>query len=318
MKAAIVHRLGTHPQYGDFPNPQPKEGQALLNVKAAAIKQVDKMKVAGTHYTTYAQLPVVPGIDGAGTLQDGTPIYAWGITGMFAQQALVETGKWTILPKNINFALAAALPNALVGSDMALLYRAQLQPGQTVLINGATGATGKIAVQMAKIRGAKKVIVTGRNKTILNNLLQLGADEIILLTQPNEAIISQIQESHCSNPIDIVIDYLWGHPVTLLLTAIKSLPPRKIKIVTVGEMAGKTIEVPSALLRSTKAELSGSGIGSLSKEELAAYMQDELPAIFSMAAEGKIVMDINTHPLKDIETVWGTNEAPGTRNVILI
>jgi NADPH:quinone reductase-like Zn-dependent oxidoreductase len=173
MKAGIVHQLGTNPVYGDFENPEPQAGQQIISVKAAAIKQVDRSIVAGRHYTSLPQLPVVPGIDGAGLLQDGTPIYAWGITGMFAEQALVKTGKWTVLPAGIDFALAAALPNALVGSDMALLYRAKMEAGQTVLINGTTGVTGKIAVQMAKNRGAKKVIVTGRNQEILNELLQL-------------------------------------------------------------------------------------------------------------------------------------------------
>jgi hypothetical protein len=112
---------------------------------------------------------------------------------------------------------------------------------------------------------------------------------------------------------------LWGRPVELILKAISKLTPRKIKIVTVGEMAGTTITIPSAILRSTKVELLGSGIGSLSKEtELADYMQNQLAAIFTMSVEGKLLMDLDTYPLSDIETIWSQAEAPGKRNVITI
>jgi len=318
MKAGIVHQLGTNPVYGDFENPQPQQGQLVVNIKAAAIKQVDRSKVAGRHYTNFASLPVVPGIDGVGTLPNGDAVYAWGLTGMFAEQAVIEDGRCTLLPKGLDFALAAALPNALVGSDMALLYRAQIRVGQTVLINGATGATGKVAVQTAKYRGAQKVIVTGRNQAVLNDLLLLGADEIILLTQDDETIINQIQESHKATPIDIVIDYLWGHPVELILHAINGLPPHKITMVTVGEMAGSTINLPSGILRSRMVQLLGSGIGSLSKKDIADYLQTELPAIFSLAAQGKLVMEVATFPLSEIESVWSRDETSGKRNVIIM
>jgi len=316
MKAGVLHSYGTNPIYQDFETPQPQPGQVLITVKAAAIKQVDKSKASGKHYTSYPQLPVVPGVDGTGTLPDGMPIYALGITGMMAEKALVKENNWVVLPNGIDFETAAALPNALVGSDMALLYKGKLQPGQTVLINGSTGATGKIAVQMAKNRSAKKVIATGRNQDILKELKTLGADETILLTQNDEAIIKQIQQLHTESPIDVVIDYLWGHPVELILTAIKSLPPHPVKIVTVGEMAGSTINLPSSILRSTQIELLGSGIGSLSMQDIAKYLKTELPAIFELVVDGKLTMDIEVTDLKDIETSWAKTEQSGKRIVV--
>lgn len=316
MKAGVLHSYGTNPIYQDFETPQPQPAEVLITVKAAAIKQVDKSKASGKHYTSYPQLPIVPGVDGTGTLPDGTPIYALGITGMMAEKALVKDNNWVVLPDEIDFETAAALPNALVGSDMALLYKGKLQPGQTVLINGATGATGKIAVQMAKNRGAKKVIATGRNQAILEELKSLGADEIILLTQDDEAIIKQIQQLHTESPIDVVIDYLWGHPVELILTAIKSLPPHPLKIVTVGEMAGSTVNLTSGILRSTQIELLGSGIGSLSMQDIAKYLKTELPAIFKLVVDGKLKMDIEITDLKDIETSWAKTEQPGKSIVV--
>jgi NADPH:quinone reductase-like Zn-dependent oxidoreductase len=319
MKAAVLHQAGTNPKFEDFEAPLPNnENEVLVNVKAFSLKNIDRMKAAGKHYTSYPAFPTTVGIDGAGILEDGTKIYAWGKTGMLAEQALVEKGKWTVIPDGIDFETAAALPNALVGSDAALLYRAKLQPGQTVLINGATGFTGKVAVQMAKLRGAAKVIVTGRNQTVLEELKTLGADEIISLNQEDHIIIKQIQESHNSSPIDIVIDYLWGHPVELILQAFKSLPPRKLIIATVGEMAGTNIILPSAILRSTQVEFIGSGIGSIPYSDIHKYMAEVLPEVFELAAKGKVKIDLEITELKDVETVWSQNEKPGSRIVIKI
>ncbi|MDV6167994.1 zinc-binding alcohol dehydrogenase family protein [Flavobacterium sp. DG1-102-2] len=319
MKAAVLHQLGRNPVYEDFDAPVPNsENEVLINVKAFSLKNLDKGKAAGKHYTSYPSLPVVVGIDGAGILEDGTKTYAWGKTGMLAEQALVENGKWAIIPDRLDFETAAALPNALVGSDAALLYRAGFQPGQTVLINGATGFTGKVAIQMAKLRGAAKVIVTGRNQAILEELKALGADEVISLSQEDSAIIKQIQESHAQTPIDIVLDYVWGHPVELILDAFKSLPPRRLKIVTIGNMAGANISLQSALLRSTQIEFLGSGIGSIPFADIHNYMEQELPKVFELAAKGKIKIDLEMTELKDVETVWSQTEKPGSRIVIKI
>ncbi|MNK06580.1 alcohol dehydrogenase [compost metagenome] len=318
MKAAVLHQLGTNPKFETINDPQPTSEQTIITIKAVAIKQLDKVKASGKHYTKYPYFPIAVGTDGTGTLEDGTRIYASGITGMLAEKALVQKGNWTVLPDGINFETAAALPNALIGSDMALLYRAKMEAGQTILINGATGVTGKIAVQIAKYRGASRIIVTGRNETILNELKELGADEIISLQQDDTTILEQLQNIHETTPIDIVLDYLWGHPMELILQAFKSLPPRKIKIITVGEMAGTNISLPSGTLRSTQIELLGSGIGSLSMNEIATYMKKILPSIFELAANGKLVIDIELAKLSDIETIWTKQEQPGKRFVITI
>ncbi|MHA3786731.1 quinone oxidoreductase family protein [Flavobacterium hauense] len=319
MKAAVLHQLGTNPKFEDFEVPIPNnKNEVIVNVKAFSLKNLDRGKAAGKHYTSYPSLPVVVGIDGAGVLEDGTKIYAWGKTGMLAEQALVEKGKWTVIPDGLDFETAAALPNALVGSDTALLYRADFQQGQTILINGATGFTGKIAVQMAKLRGAAKVVVTGRNQAILEELKTLGADEIISLNRDDNTIIKQIQESHSQTPIDIVLDYIWGHPVELILEAFKSLPPRRLKIVTIGNMAGATISLPSAILRSTQIEFLGSGIGSISFSDIHKYMNEVLPEVFQFVAEGKIKTDLEITELKDVETVWSQTEKLGSRIVIKI
>jgi NADPH:quinone reductase-like Zn-dependent oxidoreductase len=319
MKAAILHQLGTDPVYGDFPDPVPADdSQVLMTVKASAIKQLDKLKASGKHYTSYPQFPTTIGVDGTGVLEDGTRVYAMGLSGMFAEKALIARDSWVPLPDALDFETAAVLPNALLGSDAALVYRAKITEGQVVLINGATGVSGKMAVQAARYRGASRVIVTGRNPEILEELKLLGADDTISLKQEDQTVINYLKTVHGQTPIDIVLDYLWGHPMELILSALKDLPPHTVKIVTIGEMAGPTITLPSGILRSTRIELFGSGIGSISRDEIAAYMKNTLPQLFELAATGNMKTGIETGDLQDIESLWTQEATPGKRMVVRI
>lgn len=317
MKAAVLHQYGHIPKYEDYNDPLPQnEQQILVTVKAAAVKQLDKSKASGKHYTSYGQLPSLVGTDGTGILADGTKIYANGITGMIAEKALIHANSWVKLPDNLDFGVAAALPNALFGSDAALLCRAGFNKGDVILVSGATGITGKMAVQVAKLRGASKVIAMGRNEAILNALKQEGADEIISLSRPDEVVIQKVKEIHSQTPIDIVLDYLWGHPMELILAGIKDVTPRKVKVVTIGEMAGANISLLSGILRSTKIELIGSGIGSISMPEVVAYMKNELPAMLQAAADNKLHVEIDEVPLAGIETAWQHHSEKGKRLVV--
>lgn len=319
MKAAVLYELGTLPKYDNLEVPTPQnDNEVLMTVKAASIKQLDRMKAAGKHYTSYPSLPTAVGIDGAGTLENGTRIYAWGKTGMIAEKALVIKNQWTVLPDSIDYETAAVLPNALLGSDAALLYRGNIQPGHTVLVNGATGVTGKTAVQMAKHRGAVKVIATGRNEKILEQLKSMGADVVINLSNNENDIATQLEQICKSTPIDIVLDYLWGSPLETIIKVIGKMPPHKTKIVTVGQMAGANINLPSSVLRSTQIEIVGSGIGSIPPKELNDYMQKVVPQAFQLAAEGKLTIDFETVELKDIEKIWSEKEPPGSRFVVKI
>lgn len=318
MKAAILQQFGKAPQYGDFPDPVPgNEQQIVMTVKAASIKQLDKAKASGNHYTSNASLPAVVGFDGAGVLDDGRRVYAMGLTGMLAEKALIDKDKWVPLPDNIDFKLAAALPNMLLGSDMALLYRGGIKRGDVILINGATGVTGMVATQVARLHGASKVIVTGRNPDSLRQLKELGADETISLKQDDELFVSQLTAIQNATPIDIVLDYIWGHPIELILSALGGASVvHPVKIVSVGEMAGATIALSGSSLRSHPIEILGSGFGSMTPEQVQIYMKDVLPSIFNMASEGKIKIDIESASLKDVEEAWIKKYPSGVRVVV--
>ncbi|MEI9934617.1 MAG: zinc-binding alcohol dehydrogenase family protein [Ferruginibacter sp.] len=324
MKAAVIYQRGELPQYTeDFPEPViQNEGELLISVKAAAIKHLDKSKASGKHYSTQSDIhqAKVIGGDGIGLLEDGTRVFALGVGGMIAEKAVIDKDRMVKLPEGIDNVTAAALPNAVAGSAMALRFRAGMKPGETVLINGATGFTGKIAVQIAKHYGAKKIIVTGRNEETLQSLLSIGADEIITVKQDDEQFISQLKETHNNTSIDIVIDYLWGHSAELILSSLKGKGSftHKVRFVSIGSVTGDKIQLSAEILRSVDLHLSGSGLGSWTKDEMQKLFSEIIPEMFQLAADKKLKVDTTSVNLKDIEKLWNIEVPDGNRMVVVI
>src|SRR6202050_3061011 len=166
MKAAIVLGAGQTPMYRDFSEPLPSSGESRVTVAAAALSQVVKSRASGAHYSSSGQFPFVVGIDGVGRLDDGTRVYfvlPRAPYGSMAEQTVVPAAQCLPLPDGLDEATAAAIANPGMSSWAAFKERAQLKAGETVLVNGATGTAGRLAVQIAKHLGARKVIATGRN-----------------------------------------------------------------------------------------------------------------------------------------------------------
>ena len=321
MKAAVIYQKGEMPQCTELPEPVVKnEDEILISVKAAAIKHFDKGRASGKHYSAEndKRNATVIGGDGVGLLADGTKVFALGVSGMIAEKAVIEKSRMIKLPAGINDATAAALPNAVAGSAMALSFRAGMKPGETVLINGATGFTGKIAVQIAKYYGAKKIIVTGRNEETLQALLALGADKIISVKQDNEQFISQLKEIHINTPIDIIIDYLWGHTAELIFAALKGNGSftHKVRFVSIGAVTGDKIKLSAENLRSVDLQLSGSGLGSWTKDEMKQLFSEILPEMFELAADNKLKVETENVSLTDIEKLWNM-EVPGGKRLVI-
>ena len=320
MKAAIMNPKDGILKYAEWPDPVVAgDDEILMTVKAAAIKNVDRSIASGNHYSSAsAGQPRVIGSDGVGILPDGTRIYAIGMSGMVAEQAVVSRNRMVILPDNLDFATAAALPNAVIGAAMGLRFKANIQPGDTVLINGATGVTGRIAVQIAKYYGAKKAIATGRNQESLQVLLDLGADEIVSVQQTDADFVTQIQTIHNETPIDVIIDYLWGHSAELLLTALKGKGSftHRTRFVSVGSISGEVIQLSASTLRSVDLQLSGSGLGSLSRQDIGKLFTEILPEMFQLAADGKLKIETVRVPLDEIESTYNSAITDGKRLVI--
>jgi NADPH:quinone reductase-like Zn-dependent oxidoreductase len=166
MKAAIVKGAGETPVYGDFDTPIAKTGEDLISVRASALSQFSKSRASGSHYSSDGDFPAVAGADGVGLTQDGRRVYfalPKAPFGAFAEFCLVRPEQYVELPSSLDDITAAAIANPGMSAWAALVERAHLAAGETVLVNGATGTAGRIAVQLAKHLGAGKVIATGRN-----------------------------------------------------------------------------------------------------------------------------------------------------------
>lgn len=318
MRAAVLNEYGAVPLYGELPELQPQADEVLLTMEAASIKQLDKLKASGKHYTLFAEFPTAVGVDGVGRTADGQRVYAMGISGMLAEFALAKTADLVPVPENLSASLAAVLPNALLGSDAALVLRRPLLAGETLYINGATGVSGRMAVQAARLRGAGKIIVAGRNAESLAVLKRLGADETISLLSSKEEQLEQLAEIQATNPISLVLDYLGGEPLDTLLTAFSRSCPQEVDVINIGQMAGATLNLPLGLLRSQPINLLGSGLGSLNTAQLRQYNQEYLPEMFNLAAEGKLEAGYTCFPLAEISQAWQTIPAAGERVVVEI
>ena len=319
---AIVYKPGELPVYADFPDPVvTNSNELLMRVKAVAVKNLDRAKVSGKHYSSATDTGLrVAGSDGVGLLADGTRVYAFGKDGMLAEHAVVEKSHIVRVPEGLSDAIAAALPNAIMGSALALRYRAKMQAGDTVLINGATGFTGKMAVQLARDYGAKKVIVTGRNEKILQSLLQLGADEIVSLKQDDDSFVQALKRIHADTPIDVILDYVWGHSVELILSVLKGKGTfsHRTRLVTIGAMSGDTIQLSSQILRSVDLQISGSGLGSWSGEEVGKLFSEIIPEAFELAANNKLVVDTFEVDFVNSAKLWQGESPNGKRMVVVI
>ena len=323
MKAAVIYQKGELPQYTDFPEPIAKtEDEVLVSVKAVAIKHFDKGRASGSHYSSDApkENGHVIGGDGVCILTNSTRVYGMGVGGMLAEKATIEKERIVPFPSQLSDATAAALPNAIIGAAMGLRFKAAIQPGEIVLINGATGFTGRVAVQVAKHYGAKKVIATGRNPSSLAALRKLGADEIISVDQTDEQFLAALQATHKTSPIDVIIDYLWGHTAELILESLKGKGSftHKTRYVSVGSVTGDTIQLSAANLRSVDLQLTGSGLGSWSKEQVGKLFTEILPEMFQLAAEGLLVVETVEVKLKDIAELWNLEVPDGRRLVVTV
>jgi NADPH:quinone reductase-like Zn-dependent oxidoreductase len=321
MKAAVLRTLGKPPRFEEFPDPKPSPGEVIVHVKVASLKNIDKMLASGSHYESHPELPVVCGTDGVGILDDGTRVFCGGSRppyGMMAERTVVSRAWCLPIPDEVDDVTAAALPNPALSSWLSLVWRAQIKRGETVLVLGATGVAGKLAVQIAKHLGAGRVVAAGRNEEVLKTLNDLGADATIHLDQPDKELTEAFIREAGHKPFDIIIDYLWGHPTEVLLDALTGhdlkAESTRTRLVEIGEMAGPTIALPAAALRSSGLELYGSGGGSIPHSAIF----DAFPQIWTLAASGKLRIDIEPAPLADVEAIWQRQHLPGRRLVIIV
>jgi NADPH:quinone reductase-like Zn-dependent oxidoreductase len=315
MKAAVVDRAGGIPKYQDFPDPTPGEGEVLVEVVAVAVENVDRALVAGTHYTAasfQAALPAIPCFDGIGRLPDGTLVGFGGVNppyGTLAQFAVVPAAYTAPIPDGIEPAVAAALSSAI--SAMSMQTAAGFTSGETVLVQGATGVAGRLAVQIARLLGAGRIVATGRNDEALAEVTALGADTVINTATDDEALIEAFR-THAG--YDVVIDYLWGRPTELLTRALipESFTMAKpTRLVQIGEAAGPGLHIAAEAVRTSGLEIYGAA------RNMTTGMADAYNQVVEWIRDGDLAMNVTTMPLSRIEEAWQRKDLRGSRLVIV-
>jgi NADPH:quinone reductase-like Zn-dependent oxidoreductase len=318
MHAAVVHKLGNPPRFGQFAEPVAGANEVVVQVLAASLKPVDRQMVAGSHYASPRSLPFICGMDGVGRLESGERVFFGGCRapyGAMAQRTVVPKEFVFRIPAALSDEAAAALPNPGVSAWLTLSYRAKLRPGEHVLVLGATGVTGQLAVKIAKLLGAGRVVAAGRNQQILQSLLQAGADAIIRLDVPIAEIKESFAKEAGESSYQVVIDYLWGQPTEAFLSAITSAGFAAIgaetRLIQVGESAGPNISLSAAVLRSTALTIQGTaGIPP------GDVLFDALQKVMSHGANGDFHLASQRVPLSEVEMAWERSE-PGTRIVFI-
>jgi len=318
MNAAVLHALGEVPRQEQFPDPSPRENEVVVHVHAASLKPIDKQLASGSHYASPRELPFVCGSDGVGHRSDGKRVFFGGPRppyGAMAQRTVVNETFCFPVPEDLDDETAAALPNPGVSAWLSLAFRAKLTPGENVLILGATGVTGKLAVKIAKLLGARRVVAAGRNQQVLSTLTEHGADATIRLDAPQEELHEAFSREAADSGFQVVIDYVWGSPIEVFLSSLTrkefAVIKSEIRLVQVGESAGSTISLRAAALRSTPLTIMGTA-GIPPREILV----ESFRQVMGHAAKGDIHIDTERVPLGQIENAWQRDQ-PGRRLVII-
>ena len=310
MQAAVVRSFDRPPTYDDYPEPTVSDAdEVLVRVVAAGLHPRVRSAADGSHYTSEGALPMVPGIDGVGRTADGELLYfvaADNAVGSMAERAVVDRRRAVVLPEGTDPVAVAAAMNPAMSSWIALRRRANFQPGGSVLVLGATGNAGQLAVQIAKQLGASKVIGASRDPERLQLLTALGADDAVSL----DAVAKSAAD------VDVVLDYLWGAPTEQAMSALlhaRTDRARPLTWIQIGSMAGRELTLPSYLLRATALTIVGSGQGSIPTRDILA----DLPALATLITSSQLAINPQPVPLAEVEQAWTKPVQPGVRVVLV-
>jgi NADPH:quinone reductase-like Zn-dependent oxidoreductase len=320
MKAAILNSADSAPVYGDFAEPEGGPGTEVVDLVAAGIHHVTRSVATGRHYSSGGAFPVIPGLNAvartaAGELvftASGQPPY-----GTFAERMPSPDAMRFPLPAAASPEAVAAGLNPGMGSWLPLQARlAETEKLGTVLVLGATGITGYLAVQNALLLGAERVIGAGRSLSGLERAAAAGA-RTVALSGDADADATALAGALDTGGPTLVLDFVWG-PVAE--TAFRALASGKfgeddseIKYVQIGSLAGAEAAVPSALLRSRKVTISGSGAGSVSGADI----KTQIPRYIQLIGNGSVDVPFRTFPLSEIGTAWTESAKSGPRVVVV-
>jgi NADPH:quinone reductase-like Zn-dependent oxidoreductase len=312
MKAAVVSSFDRPPRYEEFPAPAPADqDEEVVDVLAAGLHPRVRSQTNGSHYTSTGELPFVPGIDGVGRAADGRLRYFLlddTTLGSMAEQTVIDRRRSIVLPEGSDPVAVAAVLNPAMASWMALRRRIEAGPDRRVLVLGATGNAGRMAVQIATRLGAAGVVAVARDTERLAELPALGATDTVALADPERL-------GTAAAAVDIVLDFLWGEPAATAMAAVITARPDRGKPLTwvqIGAVAGPTAPIPSAALRAARLQIVGSGQGSIAPRDYLA----ELPELVAEIGRGQVRLDARAVPLSEVDQAWADAARTAQRIVL--
>jgi NADPH2:quinone reductase len=309
VRAAVLKEYGT-PQFGEFDDPAAADGEAVVEVLAAGVNPVDVSISAGRFYAGKPPLPSVAGREGVGRI-DGRRVYfdaPIAPYGSMAERALVDPTSTYALPDEVDEGVGVALGIAGLAAWLALTWRANLQEGEHVLVLGASGVVGQIAVQGARILGAGRVVAAARSQDALERLRALGADSIVRLG--DETDLAAAFAEAAEGRIDVVVDPLYGEPFVAALQAASF----GARLVQIGASAAAEATLPSAAIR-------GKVLAILGHTNFAAPPEVKRGAYERMAAAaaaGELTVDVERVPLERVGDAWDMLASGSHRKIVLV
>ncbi len=284
----------------------------LVHVTACALSNFSKVRAAGKHPSFRTQPPFVAGFDGAGRLDDGRRVYfsfPRPPFGSMAERTVVPAVNCIPAPDGVDDITLAAIADLGFSAWAALVSRARFAPGETVLVNGATGTAGSMAVQIAKVLGAAKVIATGRNAAALTRLHELGADATVILNEGLARTGDGLRE-HFEAGVDVVLDYLWGTSAAQLLEAAAAGRRAPLRFVQIGAASGESLHLDARVLRHSSIELLGCSVANVSPVDIGAAVSD----LIGSSATANYRIETRPVSLAHIEDVW--SQASATPRIV--
>jgi NADPH:quinone reductase-like Zn-dependent oxidoreductase len=309
MKAAVLTQTGTTPVYADFPDPQHVSGH-VVDVTAAGVHHLDLAKASGA-YGDPGTLAYVVGADGVGRTATGRRVFFTSPVaphGSWAERTLVAEQDLLDLADDVDDVTAAALGNTGLAAWLALTWRADLQPGQNVLVLGATGALGSVAVQLAKALGAATVLAADRDPERLALSREHGADATVTIT-PDTDLVGAFRDVAGERGFDVIIDPVWGDPAL----AAMHVAARGARHIQIGQSAAATIQLPAGIVRGARLEL----LGFAHVDPPVHIRRDAYLKLTELAATGAVTVDTMPLPLADCQRAWVLQEQGAPRKLVL-
>jgi len=310
MKAAVLTQTGTVPSYEYFHDPEPHSGHVVVEVAAAGVHHLDLAKASGA-FGDPGTLPYVIGADGVGRTSAGRRVFFTSPVsphGSWAERTVVAEENLLDLADDVDDVTAAALGNTGLAAWLALTWRAKLQPGQNVLVLGATGALGSIAVQLAKSLGAATVVAADRDPGRLALSRERGADATVTIS-PDADLVAAFRSTVGNSGFDVIIDPVWGGPAL----AAMHVAARGARHIQIGQSAGATLELPARIVRAARLELLGfAHMDPPAEVRREAYLQ-----LTGLAATGALAVDTMTLPLADCQRAWELQQQGAPRKLVL-